>query len=341
MAHELLNATDMIFTGAKPWHGLGVHFNAPPSIDEIKCHESLNWQVLTEGVQLADGTPLPASAIVRSDTRTILGVVGPQWTPLQNADAIEWFRPFVDSGVATIETAGCLFGGKKVWVLAKCANKAEVVPGDPVESYILLSNAHDGTMSLALGFTPVRVVCNNTLRAAHGHRDSRLLSLRHTKGIHAAMDVVRSTMDTVQQTFEATIEQYRVLANATCSQTNLEKLVKLVFAPRKMRQIRDEAVEAAGLPEGLEEFVRADPTASEDVAKRVIAQVVPLFDTGRGNTMKGVRGTMWAAYNAVTEFISHERGNSDETRLDSQWFGSGAALNQRALDAAVQMSVAA
>ena len=66
---------------------------------------------------------------------------------------------------------------------------------------------------------------------------------------------------------------------------------------------------------------------------------VVVFETGKGNDLPGVQGTVWAAYNAVTGYLGHERGRTDDGRLNSLWFGEGASLNRRALEAALVLAV--
>jgi hypothetical protein len=65
--------------------------------------------------------------------------------------------------------------------------------------------------------------------------------------------------------------------------------------------------------------------------------ILPLFESGKGNDMAGVKGTAWAAYNAVTEYLTHTRGRSIDNRLDSLYFGQGATLNRKALQLAIAM----
>src|SRR5690606_10854332 len=71
----------------------------------------------------------------------------------------------------------------------------------------------------------------------------------------------------------------------------------------------------------------------------ILGNVVPLFEGGRGAELS--RGTLWGAYNAVTEYITHERGRSDDARVESAWFGEGARLARRALDVALEFARAA
>lgn len=317
MAHEV---EQMMYVGQTPWHRLGKRFVEAPSLEDAIVAAGLDWKVTTEPVLSQSGEVLPALATRRSSDGRILGVVGPTYNPLQNSEAFDFFRPFLESGEAAIETAGSLRMGQRVFVLAKLKlDPMEVVKNDAVQKYVLLSNSHDGTLAVRVGFTPIRVVCANTMALAHDSKASKLIRVRHTKNVLDNLDQIRSVMNLANAEFEATAEQYRLLASKEIKQADLEKYVKLVFNTNK------KLAEAEGNIDSLNN-------------RRLINGVQPLFEKGRGNDMPGVKGTLWAAYNAVSEYLQYERGSDDQARLDQMWFGQGAQLNKRALDVGVMMA---
>lgn len=342
MAHEL---ESMMYTGATPWHGLGVHVNKAPSTREAIVAAGLDWTVETVDLATVDGTAVPMRRATRrtSDGR-ILGVVGPEWTPLQNARAFDFFDPFLAAGEATLETAGSLFDGARVWVLAKLnRDPMQITKGDDVQKYVLLANGHDGSLAVRVGFTPIRVVCNNTLSMAVNAGGSSLIRVRHTRSVAESLDELRETMNAANAAFEATAEQYRRLAARPINTLDLARYVKQVFRA----------------PERATEDGEADANATEANAevesKITLARIIPLFEKGRGNDLPGTRGTLWAAYNAVTEHLAYERGKTaggserkgrggvartdgQDRRLNELWFGAGAKLNKRALQAAIAMA---
>lgn len=313
MAHELEN-NNMLYVGAVPWHGLGQRFITAPSIAEAIVAAGLDWRVGLKPLFTVDPSPtgdvvskVPAFATFRETDGSVLGVVGPRYTPLQNSEAFDFFQPFLDANEATIECAASLKDGKRVFVLAKLKRDAmDIVKGDSVEKYILLSNSHDGTLAVRVGFTPIRVVCANTLAMAHDAGTSQLLRVRHSKDVKLNLEAIREVMDTANASFEATAEQYRVLASRQINATDLKKYIQISLAL---------------------------PSESE----RVLDKVTPLFLTGKGNDMPGVRGTYWAAYNAVTEYLTHQAGRTRDNRADSALFGLGATANVRALQTGLDM----
>lgn len=319
MAHEV---EKMFSVGEVPWHGLGVILRNPPSIEEAIRMAGLDWEVALKPLCIAeDGRPVRANATVRLSDGKILGnALGPDYRVLQNRDAFRWFQPFIDAGTATLESAGSLRGGVRVWVLAKIEGSMfDVRPGDAVQPYILLAHAHDHSLAIRVGFTAVRVVCMNTLMGAiQSESTNKLIKIRHTENAGAALEKIRTTMDLARQEFAATAEQLRELARVGCSDLTLRRYVRKVFFP---------AMEAT------------DFEAGGGKGDRILAQVIPLFECGRGADLS--RGTLWGAFNAVTEFTTHIRGRSADGRVDSQWFGEGAKIAQRALGTALEFAKAA
>lgn len=310
MAHMVEN---MLFVGKAPWHKLGVRLDNPPTVAEGIVQAGLDWRVTLEPLQLvSDGRKAPAFATIRETDRSILGVVGPAYRPLQNADAFQWFQPFVETGEASIETAGSLASGKRVWVLAKLNREPmEIAPGDTVNKFLLLSNSHDGTLAVRVGFTPIRVVCANTLAMAHGSDASKLIRVKHTASVKANLEAIREVMNLANQTFEATAEQYRRLCCRTVSRMDVRRYVTQLFNANDEPSTR---------------------------MRNILDDCCKLFEIGKGNDLPGVRGTVWAAYNGVTEYLGTLRAGSDDNRLNSLWFGDSARMNKRALELALALA---
>lgn len=318
MAHEV---EQIMYVGQTPWHQLGQRFIEAPSLDEAIVAAGLNWKVTTEPLFAGNGDKAPALLTRRSTDGSILGVVGPTYQPLQNDKAFEFFRPFIDEKMAAIECAGSLRQGKRVFVLAKIARDPMVIKGnDTVEKYILLSNSHDGTLAVRVGFTPIRVVCANTLSMAHDNSASKLIRVKHSGNVVDNLEKIRETMNLADQEFEATADQYRLLASKEINSSDLEKYIKLVFATKKQMS------QAEG---NLEELNSGD---------RIKGKIINLFENGRGQNLVETRRTLFSAYNAVTEYVQYERGEDSQARLDNTWFGQGMQINKRALEVAVTMA---
>jgi phage/plasmid-like protein (TIGR03299 family) len=344
MAHEFESG---FFVTEPAWHGLGTVLQDPPTIGEALRCAGLDWSVslapLCIGRQHAleapyqgpqgdeDGRLVSARAVLRDSDRSILGVVGPQYEPLQNADALAWFQPLVDAGHVRLEAAGSLRFGQRVWVLGRVlGSSADVVKRDRVDQFVLLANGHDGTMAIRCGFTAVRVVCQNTLTQAVNSASGKLLRIRHTKNAKDALTDVGAIIDCARAEFAATAEQFKQLARKGCDKETLKRYVREVFAIKSSRIVSID-----------NELAPADEQApDESLCKRIVSRVVELNESGRGADVQGVRGTLWGAYNAITEYVSHERGNDQGRRVDSAWFGQGAQLSARALKVGLELAAA-
>jgi phage/plasmid-like protein (TIGR03299 family) len=300
----------MMYMGDTPWHGIGKRIIEAPTSEEAIKQAGLDWQVRKVPLITGDGQNrlVDHVAIERVTDNSILGVVGPRFEPLQNNEAFKFFDPFIQAGEAVYETAGSLRQGKRIFILAALNRKPiEVVPGDEVKKYVLLSNSHDGTLAVRAGFTPIRVVCANTLKAAHDNVNSQLLRVRHTASMKDTLEKIREIMNLADAKFEATAEQYRALANRTCSLQDLEAYVKVVFKAKDTPQF-----------ESLK------------------SKVVELFENGKGAEFH--RGTMWGAYNAVTEYLGYQAGRTQDNRLNSLWFGTADTTNERAFEEILKMA---
>jgi phage/plasmid-like protein (TIGR03299 family) len=310
------NVETMTYFGQKPWHGLGTELTGDDvySIDQAILKSGLDWAVSLETLKTEDGKIAPAKAVVRSTDQSILGVVGKTYKPLQNQRAFNWFQPFVDSKAFSIHTAGSLDKGKKVWVLAKNESVAnDILPNDKVESYLLLSNSHDGTLTCRVGFTPIRVVCQNTLSAAHSDAQSKLIRLRHSQHIETNLDNIQAIVNTINSEFEATLEQYKLLTRKDINQADIKKYVNILFD--------------------------ADKETEEVNTKRknLMEGVIALTQIGLGTEIPGVRGTMWGLYNAYTEYLTWKTSRNNNNRMKSLWFGQNLTKNNQAFALALKM----
>lgn len=318
MAHQLQivgNEAAMFYVGQTPWHGLGYHFVAPPTTAEALDAAKLNWEVGMRPLFNEHGVASTHRETFRSDTGATLGVVGPRYHPLQNTQAFNFFDPLVQDGTLAYETAGVLNDGKRVWILAKVAGAPmEIVKNDAVERFVMLSNSHDGSMAIRVGFTAIRVVCANTLAMAHAAADAKLLRINHTTNADVALGEIRKAMNVAGRSFQATAEQYRLLAKYQVNASDIKKYVQIVF----------------------------DLKADEDRVRdsKVEGRIFQLFESGKGMDISGVKGTAWAMYQAVTEYLTHEAGRSVGGRFDSLYFGQNANRNKKALELAVLVAKA-
>ena len=325
MAHNLAiqdDKAEMFYVGERPWHGLGTELDHPATAAEAIEAAGLNWQVVPRELVTKAGDKVDNHrAIIRLDTHACLGVVGPGYIPIQNREAFAFFDTVVGGGRAHYHTAGALGSGERIWMLARLPGDVVIDGTDDVtEKFLLLSNSHDGSSSLRMFFTPVRVVCQNTLNVALNGSAQQGISIRHTGDIATKVS-----------------ESQRALGLAVRYYDDLEDMVnRLARIPLRQRDLG-------------EYFLRVMPDREESEShtrtENIRHAMLRNFEDGRGNDLPGIRGTLWAAVNAVTEFIDHQRstrGTRDverrSNRLASQWFGSGARLKARAWEEALAVA---
>lgn len=247
--------------------------------------------------------------IVRDDTLVTLGTCTKNYVPLQNADAFGFFQDLIDEGVCTIDTIGKFNNGRKVWVLAKLTHQYwNVVPHDKIQMYLLFVNSHDGQQSVMAGVLPIRVWCSNMF---HQLKGQDLIKFRHTGDVKQKTDNVR----------ELILEQLKGVKDLIIQLKNLaDRLSPPVLIDKYFREVFN-------CPEGCSRQ-----------GENKIKKLKDLYVNGTGNSDEYVRGTWYAAYNAVTEYLSFEAGNKQESRIKSLWFGTNKRVTEKAFSLALEMS---
>lgn len=322
------NVQSIAFVGDVPWHGLGKE--VPPTVTAAEMIEAadLNWMVEK---RRAAGARIVATDFGediysryelvrlaregRDEQDTSFGMVSRRYEPLQNRDAFEFFDPMISSKKARYHTAGALGDGERVWVQAMMPNDIEVVKGDVCKKYLLLSNTHNGHTSIIVKFTAVRVVCQNTLTLALEDKQPAF-RVRHSLKMADRLQEIAKLIAAANITYEKAAQSFRKLASTPLrDQTMLEGYLQMIY-PRTVVQKRDNT-----LP------------PKWDAVNRLLASRDDL-------KLPGVRGTMWAAYNAVTrlEDFREVRNESDSSRLDRVWFGKSADMKRFALDMALEFT---
>lgn len=334
MAHNIAKSADgkdMIgYAGEKPWHGLGQELPGLATAEEMIKAAKLDWEVQLKPVYCYGGGEVRVTkssavvegykAVVRQDTADVLSIVGDRYRPIQNSRAFGFFDAIIGAGQASYEVAGGLGKGERIWILAKLPKDVRVGKTDDlVKPYFLLVNSHDGSKALSIFETPIRVVCQNTLNAALAGRSSGI-NIRHTENATQNIEKAQKALGLVARYYDSLEETISRLSGVQITSKQLTKYVEEVFPGN------DDAKFS---------------TRTDNVRNKV----VDLFLTGRGNDLPGVKGSAWAAYNGVTQYVDWERssrGRSDterqNNRLQSIWFGSGAQIKAKAWTSALKLA---
>lgn len=310
MSHELSirsnGFVEHAHVGEKGWHGLGNQLEAGASIEDWRAAAGMDWSVRRSRVRFGEGAGQQTwddnHVLFRSDTKAPLGIVSKGYKTVQPKEVLEFFRDLVADAGFQLDTAGCLFGGRKFWALAK-VDDATIAGWDKVGGYILLSSSADGSSSTDCRETTVRVVCQNTLSAALGEHGTKRAKVSHRSIFDAT--AVKAQMGLSRENFTAFIEA----ANA-------------------LSQIRVSRLAAQNFVECLLRGVDKDGKLKTERAAVGEARVLELFQgAGKGAILPGSQGTAWGLVNAVTEYVDHEsRAKSADHRFQNAMFGKGDEL---------------
>jgi len=311
MAHMV---ETMAYAGEVPWHGLGVAVPADLSPRQMMEKAGCDWQVRKEVMTTASGVQVESKqALVRSSDNSILDVVGDNWEPVQNIEAFDFFNEYCAAGDMQMHTAGSLADGKIVWALAKVNESFDVLGDDQVDSYLLFSNPHQYGKSLNVRFTPIRVVCNNTLTLSLSQTAKNEVVLNHRRAFNP--DMVKEQLGIAHEKFAQYKEMAQFLAKKTAK---LEDVVIYLNEVFPVANSKGRAVDSY-----------AD-------LSRTAKQAFDVLETQPGADM--AMGTWWNAVNAVTYLTDHKLGRSADTRMQSAWFGSNQAKKVKAMNLAVEMA---
>lgn len=323
MAH-LLQSLAYAESGQTPWHQLGNALPAKQPIETWAKAAGMDWTIcetpvryMTEQVG-ALGSIMSfddQKVLYRSDSKAPLSVVSGRYQVVQPKEVLEFYRDLTEISGFELETAGVLKEGKKFWALAKTGKSATLKGNDVVKQYILLATSCDSTLATTATPTTIRVVCNNTLQIA-------------LNGASCAVKVPHSTSfdpQAVKKQLGIAVSQWDsfMYRMKTLSERKVKSHESMNFFLKVMCMSDSQFDPAVGL-----------------MNERALKKVQAMYEgQGQGSEMASASGTAWGLLNAVTEFVDHERrARSQEYRLDSAWFGQGAALKQRALDHALLMA---
>ena len=309
MAHEICEEKIM-YVGERPWHGIGRELQNPATSREAIVAAGLDYEIALEPIHTQFQTIDNAVATVRVDNGQTLGIVSPKYKIFQNRECFDFFDSVVGEKAAMYHTAGALGKGERIWLLAKLPGNIIVYKDDVVEKFLCLSTGHNGKFATEMYFTPIRVVCQNTLSMSMENR-SEGVSIRHSGDL-------KSKVNEAKRLLGLSLDFYKVFEQQT------QTLVK-------------EQMDSNRLDRYFNTVIFGRDTEDEEDANGMNRKFLlnHLFESGKGNNVPGVRGTAWAAYNAVTEMVDYHStirnvATDASNRLKNIWFGAGAKTKREA-----------
>lgn len=309
------NRANMAFVGDLPWHGLGQELTADASIETWQKEAGMNWNIMEGPVMYQDvlrgetKTYDDKKVLYRGDTGTALSVVGSEYNVVQPHEVLEFFRDLVAQQNMSLDTAGCLFGGRRFWALANTGRVASNEK-DTVNGYLLLVTSADGTLSTQASFTGVRAVCNNTLTLALNEQNDTRIKVSHRRIFDPMM--IKENMGLLDSAWDKFKEDMKLLCNTSISDNAANQTFIKLFSD--------------------------DEGEISTRAKNRAEQAFQLY-MGNGMGAQESKNTLWGVLNAITEQNQwHNNARSSDTKLWSTWYGSGAAMNDKAYNMLMAMA---
>lgn len=317
MIDETTGKAAIAYAGQTPWHGLGQQLTPDQDLATWQREAGLDFTVKESMVEFATEDGMESyperKVLYRSDTKGRLSVMGRDFHPVQPADLLKLYSEIAKAAGFSLETAGALDGGRRIWALAKVSEGADVVNNDRVRPYLLLATSFDGSAATTAKYVAERVVCHNTITMALNESASEVAGqeqlvrvLHATKWTEEVERDVRLKLGVAHDAFERWLIGTRALASRSLNSVEADEFLKMLMSPYQNKDAVTPIDETRGYKRVMELFKGA-AIGSE------------LVGTSR-----------WAMLNAVTEFVDHERGRSNASRLESAWFGTGNQIKSRA-----------
>jgi phage/plasmid-like protein (TIGR03299 family) len=319
--NEATGTHSFISTGARAWHDLGQSAAGAMTAEEAVNGSNMNFIVDLKPIAVAGGKVINShKATVRRDTKDVLGIVSPNYAVIQNHEAFSFFDTIVDSGEAIYETAGVLGKGEKVFITAKLPSDI-LVHGESVENYLLLTSGHDGRSAVQIGFTSIRVVCNNTLTAALKNLTNKMV-IPHFKGAKARLETAAAVMGFSSKYTQEINQIFNKMAEVKIDDAQLRKYIETVMKPARKEILTAEDLE--------KEFSTRFTNTIDDIMNFAHTNETQLTDAAFG--------TVWGAYNAVSGYYCHlKEYKTADQKMKDIYFKIGSQKIEHAFDVAASM----
>ncbi|QIC77083.1 DUF932 domain-containing protein [Acinetobacter indicus] len=341
MAHQI---EEIAYVGETPWHGLGNQLSPNQPLEVWAQQAGMDWRIESSNVSYMAQNERGQSIIMpfeeqrvlyRSDTHAPLSVVSQRYQEVQPNEILEFYRDLTEQSGFELETAGVLKGGKKFWALARTGQSTALKGKDVSNGYILLATACDGTLATTAQFTSIRVVCNNTLAIAlRGQSSSAgVVKVPHTTKFDA--EKVKQQLGISVRAWDEHMYEMKQLTQRKVSQQEAKAYFDAVF--------NNSTMSISDPEENIIQFYRNVAQQSQEKKPepngRAMNKALEMFNgQGRGADLSSAKDTAYGLLCSITEFVDHERrAMSTDHRLDSAWFGAGAALKQRGLEQALSL----
>lgn len=305
-----------------PWQHTLNRLSNPLAVDEAIAEAGLDWQVDLrplfagegEQVRVKDRYVVCRLDKAEDDPSAVMGLVGRDYTPIQNRDAFSFLDPLLSKGSAEVVAAGAQRGGKRVYMQVKLPGEIRVTPDDVIHKYLLLSNSHDGTSAVRAGVTPIRLACSNALAVMIKNMGS--ISIRHYPDVVDQVKQATHLLSLVEQAYDKAEEMMQAMARTPMDDRSAMQYFKSV------------------LP---------DPYDAEEAERERLDQRrqrwMELYEFGDGNQMQGVRGTAYAGLQGIVQWCDRESYTErNKEPINTVFFGTAERIKRRAFEEAGRLA---
>ena len=245
-------------------------------------------------------------ATMRTDTKDVFGIVGSRYEVIQNIEAFDFFDDIIGQGHAQYETVGALGNGERIFITAKLPTTIKVGKDD-IDKYLLFTKAHDGSGAIQVMFTPIRVVCNNTLSMAIG-ASSNKVNIRHTRNARQKLEITANLLGIVEKQSNKFSDIFNTFANERLSDVKIKEVIKQSFG-----------------------FTEDEDGLFSTKAANIMNNVLEYHEIGVGQ--ENIKGTKWGVLNAVTGYQQNGQVfKNEEVRFDSIYNKQSASIRQKAFN---------
>jgi len=308
----------------KAWHGLGTIVQDYPTSAEALQFAGLDYRVEKRKLFTLDNADLISKSVpdyyatIRTDNENVLGVVGKDYEVVQNTDAFNFFDAIVGGDGIQYETAGALGKGERIFITAKLPNYIKVGKDDLIEQYLFLTTSHDGFGSITAAFTPIRIVCNNTLNAALQNH-SNAIKIRHTVNAKERLETAHRLMGITNKLSSELESIFNRWTKVRINDTEVKKLIQLAMVPNK---------------EVLHNIQSGKDDELSTCFKNICDNTFAYALSNPTQQLETTKGTLFGAYNSITGYFQNVRNyKNEEAKLKSLLFGgTGQLRTQKAFD---------
>ena len=332
------------------WQLFGTPFDRPVTIEEAIKTAGLDYTVDAQPLlrvpkevidailngESIDFTPTRQNIITshkstfRTDNNSTLGVVGRDYGIVDNTKAFEFinFIKEVSGEEPMIETAGALGYGERMFVTCRLGDDCYLNGNtDAVKNYVVFTNSHDGSGAVMAFFTPVRVICQNTLNMAIRGAVNKVV-FKHTKNVNTRLDWE------IEQNRRKALEVFS--KSVQFSQTFMDRMLQLKSETLTTEEIRDITHKMYLTPKQFDLFTQNNFSVDgiEEISTRTKNQISAFKDAlDFGIGQESYRGTKLWMLNGMTTLLQNEKKwKNEEDKFESIMGGDAAKKTQKMYD---------